>query len=153
MRGRLVDRRWLWPLVGIIVFVLACLALGWWQWDRAQSASGTARNLAYALEWPSFAGFAIYMLVKAIKLERVKDEPAAEEIDGADRAGSTGQKSAEAVEDRRSPTPAVAAPAPPGTTAWTARRPSIPADDPDDELVSYNRYLASLNAAEQRDSR
>jgi DNA-binding transcriptional regulator of glucitol operon len=43
----------------VIVAALACLALGWWQWQRFESASGTGQNLGYALQWPFFAAFVV----------------------------------------------------------------------------------------------
>lgn len=156
-----MDRRWLWPIVGVTAFVLACLALGWWQWDRAQSASGTARNLAYALEWPSFAAFAIYMVVKGFHLERAKsdeDDPANLHA-ATEPADAPTPADAPVVEpDRASEAAPSGSRAPqrrdasPGATPWTARRPAIPEDDPDTDLVSYNRYLAALNAADQQDA-
>lgn len=172
-----MDRRWLWPIAGVTVFVFACLALGWWQWDRAQSASGTARNLAYALEWPSFAAFAIYMVVKGFSLERAKSEedapgnpgaaaapvdaPTAGTAPHADTAPAAVTPTADTPAAEPDPASASAASAsrvpqrrsaPVGATPWTARRPAIPEDDPDTDLVSYNRYLAALNAADQQDA-
>lgn len=183
-----MDRRWLWPLVGVVAFVIACLLLGWWQWDRSQSASGTARNIAYALEWPSFAGFAIYMVIRAVKLERTKvEEEARADVESTavqptgtayNGSGATSAESPQRSETQPSANwsaatqssanrQCISAPSSPadpparaeqrartqpGGTAWTAHRPvSIPDDDP--ELASYNRYLAMLNAADQRDAR
>ena len=50
------------PALIVLVILAAggCLALGWWQWTRFQSASGTFQNLGYALQWPAFAGFCVY---------------------------------------------------------------------------------------------
>src|SRR6201996_2962788 len=44
----------------VIVAACGCLALGWWQWTRFQSMSGTFQNLGYALQWPLFAWFCVY---------------------------------------------------------------------------------------------
>ncbi|MGB6108376.1 MAG: hypothetical protein WBF86_11255, partial [Mycobacterium sp.] len=41
----------------VITAAAGCLALGWWQWTRYESTSGTFQNLGYALQWPFFAGF------------------------------------------------------------------------------------------------
>lgn len=167
MRARVVDRRWLWPFVGVALFVAACVLLAWWQWDRSQSVSGTARNLAYALEWPSFAGFAVYMLIRAIRLERAESaEDAADSADADDvnadhsatESGPTADAaravSADAVSvdvtgsaDGRAGTPVVPRQQP---KVWTARRPSDVADpEPDPDLDQYNQYLAMLNAADE----
>jgi DNA-binding transcriptional regulator of glucitol operon len=67
-------RRW-----GLIVLVLlaacGCLALGWWQWTRYESASGTFQNLGYALQWPFFAAFCVYAYRTFIRLEAAPPEP------------------------------------------------------------------------------
>ena len=48
---------------------MACLALGWWQWERYESASGTGQNLGYALQWPVFAAFVVYAYRKFVRYE------------------------------------------------------------------------------------
>ena len=52
-----------------------CLALGWWQWTRFQSASGSFQNLGYALQWPAFAAFCIYAYYKFVRYEDAPPEP------------------------------------------------------------------------------
>ena len=62
----------------IVLVILAaggCLALGWWQWTRFQSASGTFQNLGYALQWPAFAGFCVYAYRKFVRYEEAPPEP------------------------------------------------------------------------------
>ena len=53
-----------------------CLALGWWQWTRFESASGTFQNLGYALQWPLFAGFCVYAYYKFVRYEQTPPTPA-----------------------------------------------------------------------------
>jgi DNA-binding transcriptional regulator of glucitol operon len=53
----------------VILAAGGCLALGWWQWTRFQSASGTFQNLGYALQWPTFAGFCVYAYRKFVRYE------------------------------------------------------------------------------------
>jgi DNA-binding transcriptional regulator of glucitol operon len=53
----------------VIVAALVCLALGWWQWQRFESASGTGQNLGYALQWPLFAAFVVYAYRKFVRYE------------------------------------------------------------------------------------
>ena len=53
----------------VILAAVGCLALGWWQWTRFQSASGTFQNLGYALQWPAFAGFCVYAYRKFVRYE------------------------------------------------------------------------------------
>ena len=59
------------PALIVLVILAAggCLALGWWQWTRFQSVSGTFQNLGYALQWPAFAGFCIYAYRKFVRYE------------------------------------------------------------------------------------
>lgn len=81
-----VDRRFLKPgwLAGhalVLVAFLICLRLGWWQWDRTHDADGTMQNLAYAVLWPAFGGGFIYMWVRFLQLEKVKDAADDQDID------------------------------------------------------------------------
>jgi DNA-binding transcriptional regulator of glucitol operon len=43
----------------VLVVVTACLALGWWQLERA--LSGNTLSWVYTFEWPFFAIYAVYM--------------------------------------------------------------------------------------------
>lgn len=56
-------------IIGVIIAAGGCLALGWWQWSRFESNSGTFQNLGYALQWPMFAGFCVYAYRKFIRYE------------------------------------------------------------------------------------
>ena len=60
----------------MLVFLAAggCLALGWWQWTRFQSTSGSFQNLGYALQWPAFAGFCVYAYRKFVRYEEAPPE-------------------------------------------------------------------------------
>ena len=62
-------------LIALVILAAAgCLALGWWQWTRFQSASGTFQNLGYALQWPAFAAFCIYAYRKFVRYEEAPPE-------------------------------------------------------------------------------
>lgn len=61
----------------VIVAAGGCLALGWWQWSRWESTSGSFQNLGYALQWPLFAGFCVYAYRKFIRYEESPPAPAA----------------------------------------------------------------------------
>ncbi|UGT60254.1 transcriptional regulator [Nocardia asteroides] len=102
----------------VVVAALACLALGWWQWERFESSSGTGQNLGYALQWPLFAGFVVFAYFRFVRLER-DDEEAAE----------------------APPRPSAAREIPAGILP---ERPAAARDD-DPELAAYNSYLAELN--------
>jgi DNA-binding transcriptional regulator of glucitol operon len=58
-----------------IAAAAGCLALGWWQWTRFQSPSGTFQNLGYALQWPLFAWFCVYAYRKFVRYEEIPPEP------------------------------------------------------------------------------
>lgn len=63
-------------IIGVIIAASACLALGWWQWSRFESNSGTFQNLGYALQWPMFAAFCVYAYRKFIRYEEAPSEAA-----------------------------------------------------------------------------
>ncbi|CAJ1499410.1 hypothetical protein [[Mycobacterium] burgundiense] len=64
------TRRRRWALIALVILAAGgCLALGWWQWTRYESNSGTFQNLGYAFQWPFFAGFCIFAYRKFVRLE------------------------------------------------------------------------------------
>ena len=100
-----------------------CLALGWWQWSRWESNSGSFQNLGYALQWPLFAGFCIFAYRKFIRLEQ-----------GGSKAPRDNGDDTEIPEDLQ--------PERPG-----------PATRPDDPVLNeYNAYLAELAEKDKRTS-
>jgi hypothetical protein len=62
---RLVTRGWLARHALAAVLVAGCLALGWWQIRRA--AGGNALSWAYAVEWPVFAGFVVFIWWREVR--------------------------------------------------------------------------------------
>lgn len=108
----------------VVVAALAFLALGWWQWERFESASGTAQNLGYALQWPLFAAFAVFAYFRFVRLESEAEESA---------------------EESRPARPSrVATPREIPAGLLPERPKAARADDP--VLEEYNRYLAALHA-------
>jgi hypothetical protein len=105
---------WLVRHVLAAILVVVFLALGWWQIGRA--ASGNVLSYAYAVEWPVFAGFVIFVWVKEVRRERAS------------------RSSLDPVEP------------PPLRAARPARVGPGYDDSDDDQLAAYNRYLAWLNA-------
>ncbi|WP_433713797.1 transcriptional regulator [Nocardia sp. CA-084685] len=115
-------------IVLVIIAALACLALGWWQWERFESASGTGQNLGYALQWPLFAGFAVFAYFRFVRLESEADkEPE------ADSAPAKPRRAAKVVAPREIP------------AGLLPERPKAARDD-DPVLAEYNKYLAELHA-------
>lgn len=105
---------WLVRHVLAAILVVAFLALGWWQIGRA--ASGNLLSYAYAVEWPVFAGFVIFVWVKEVRREK------------AARGSSDGEQ-----------------PPPLRATRAVRAGPGYD-DGDDEQLAAYNRYLAWLNA-------
>ncbi len=62
----------------VAVAASGCLALGWWQWNRWESGSGSFQNLGYALQWPMFAAFCVYAYRKFVVYEQSPPEPRAD---------------------------------------------------------------------------
>jgi hypothetical protein len=123
-----VRRTWLSPQsialhLTILVLEGGFGALTWWQLGRA--LSGNTLSWFYALEWPFFGLYALYMWWSL--LER---EPR------ADRALAIGVH-----------TPA-------STTGPPRHEPPLKLNDKareaDEELAAYNRYLAELSASGKR---
>ncbi|WFE27163.1 hypothetical protein O7623_28605 [Solwaraspora sp. WMMD791] len=130
---------WILRHLAMLVVVAGFLALGWWQISRA--AAGNTLSWAYAVEWPVFAAFVVFIWAREVRQVLRRADP------GADRPDP------ESVPTSAAPTSAptaLAAPAP----APAIRRPvrirsahSTPVTEPDDpQLAAYNDYLAWLNA-------
>jgi hypothetical protein len=122
---RLVTPRWLLVHAGVVVAVVTCLALGWWQVRRA--AEGNPLSFGYAVEWPVFAAFVIFVWVREMRTTRRR------ESGGAPPRPPSGEPDRSLDPARRGPV-----------------RSPVAYDDTDDpQLAAYNRYLAWLNANPQ----
>jgi DNA-binding transcriptional regulator of glucitol operon len=102
-------------IILVIVAACGCLALGWWQWTRFQSPSGTFQNLGYALQWPLFAWFCVYAYRNFVRYEEAPPERR--------KNGAVTEIPAGLLPERPKPVPP-------------------PPDDP--ALQEYNAYLAEL---------
>jgi DNA-binding transcriptional regulator of glucitol operon len=103
----------------MVFLVAAFLVLGWWQIDRARG--GNALSFGYAIEWPAFAIFVIFVWYREIRNERgARPEPV---------------KIAEPVLVRARDLAPVPAPA--------AEPAGLPVES-DPELEEYNRLLGWL---------
>jgi DNA-binding transcriptional regulator of glucitol operon len=102
-------------ILGVIVAASGCLALGWWQWTRFESNSGTFQNLGYAVQWPMFAAFCVYAYRKFIHYEESPPE-------SVDTTGDVTEIPAGLLPER----------------------PSAPRQEQDVTLREYNSYLAEL---------
>lgn len=138
--GTLDAMRWLWTPawiarhVAMVVLVVGFLGLGWWQISRA--TAGNNLSWGYAVEWPIFAGFVVYVWWREVRLARHNAETAAQPpADPAD-APAVEPPPAATIGSR----PAVRRP------VRVTRVPvnATPGDDAD--LAAYNDYLSWLNA-------
>jgi len=111
---------WIVVHLSVLVLVVGFLALGWWQVNRA--AEGNLLSYGYAVEWPAFAGFLIFVWIREMrKAVRSGTEPAAE---------------ADAVPVKTATV----------RSATRGARKAAAYDDSDDPaLAAYNHYLAWLN--------
>ena len=64
---RFLTPGWLLRHVAMVVLVAAFLALGWWQIGRARG--GNMLSFGYAIEWPVFALFVIFVWTREIRAE------------------------------------------------------------------------------------
>lgn len=134
---RLLSPRWLVVHLLVLLVVGAFLGLGWWQVDRARG--GNTLSFGYALEWPLFAGFVVYVWVKEMRSDRrgadPPSTPPAVEVP-ADLAGQPGYLPFGITPTRGG--------APTRSGASADGGPGV--DDSDPDLVAYNRYLEWLAA-------
>ncbi|CAM05524.1 DNA-binding transcriptional regulator of glucitol operon [Saccharopolyspora erythraea NRRL 2338] len=142
MNRSLLTPRW---LLLHLLFLAATIATGFlarWQWDRAHEAGGSAQNLGYALMWPLFGAFTIFLWVRVARMHKVAEAvPALPETGTAEAAPSisgAAAASAEQAAEKHRRRPLVPPPAPPVD------------DDEDPAMAEYNRYLAELNEADRR---
>ncbi|MFD2766513.1 hypothetical protein [Micromonospora eburnea] len=127
--------KWLWTPawiarhVAMVVLVAGFLGLGWWQVTRA--AGGNSLSFGYAIEWPVFAGFVVFVWWREVRHARRGPR---EEHPSPPSSAAAGPEPAAA-------TPAVRRP------VRVTRVPAAPvAGAEDGELADYNRYLSWLNA-------
>jgi hypothetical protein len=114
---RLLTPGWLAWHALMVAAVVTMLWLGAWQLSRA--AGGNALSWGYAIQWPVFAGFTVFLWSREVR--RVRR--------GGPAAGA--------------PT---AAPGPVITRGASGPAEAAYDDSDDPELAAYNRYLAWLSA-------
>ncbi|MEV6695264.1 hypothetical protein AB0M35_27705 [Micromonospora sp. NPDC051196] len=148
---RLWTPAWIARHVAMVVLVTAFLALGWWQVSRA--AAGNAISWGYAVEWPIFAGFVVFVWWREVRHALRDPEASTESVGGAATTGGapddgdpTAVERADAVKVGRAGGPAGVRPRPGiGRPVRVTRTVDGHGED-DAELAAYNRYLSWLNA-------
>ncbi|SCG51829.1 hypothetical protein GA0070614_2051 [Micromonospora coxensis] len=129
---RLWTPAWIVRHVAMVVLVVGFLALGWWQISRA--ASGNTLSWAYAVEWPIFAGFVVFVWWREVR-HTLRGRPAA-----APEAATAPTEPVTPGDAASGPTPAVRRP------VRVTRVPATSGGPEDADLAEYNRYLTWLNA-------
>jgi DNA-binding transcriptional regulator of glucitol operon len=115
----------------MVLLTAACLVLGWWQIDRARG--GNALSFGYAIEWPAFAIFVVFVWYREVRNERGGARP--EPVRISEPVLVRAKDSAPAVD---------AAPMLEAAPAVDAVK--APEDEGDPELAEYNQLLAWLAA-------
>ncbi|MEV4122498.1 hypothetical protein [Micromonospora sp. NPDC049645] len=127
---RLWTPAWIARHVAMVVLAVGFLGLGWWQISRA--TAGNSLSWGYAVEWPIFAGFVVYVWWREVKLARRRvaeaDAPPADPTVEPAPAVTVGSR------------PAVRRP------VRVSRAPAAEDVVEDSDLAAYNRYLSWLNA-------
>ncbi|MBX6748288.1 MAG: hypothetical protein IRY85_01250 [Micromonosporaceae bacterium] len=137
MHGLRADRRWRrvatpgWIAAHALAlaFVTACLLLGRWQIGRA--AEGNLLSYGYAVQWPAFAAFAVWVWISEMRKTLRQSGPAA--ADAPD--GAEPDTSDQTVRSQ-----------PPPSRPRRPRNEAAYDDSDDPALAAYNHYLAWLNA-------
>lgn len=154
----LLTARWLLLHLLFVAAVVATGFLAWWQWDRAHEAGGSFQNLGYALQWPMFGAFTLFLWYRVARMH-LHETFASEGTDAqsSDAQSSDAQSPDAQSSDARAADGAGRAPAgsiEPGALGRSNRRLVPPpaervdsAEDP--QMAEYNRYLAELNSADE----
>lgn len=159
--GSVFKVKWLPGHLLVVVAVLVCLRLGWWQWDRTREAEGTLQNFAYAILWPAFGASFIYMWWRFLSLEagreaqeeREMDEDLAllSEQDAGSRDEAVAGSPAPAGVQQEVTEPDVIEPTEDADRAnWFVGTVEEADEDSDPELAAYNRALAALAEEDRR---
>lgn len=159
---RLCTPAWLARHLAAFALVAAFLALGWWQISRA--AAGNALSWAYAVEWPVFAGFVVFLWFREVRrtlapehAESAESVPYPESAPRPDgERPEHGERTARADPPASKGRPARIQVRPPvrssrmaamaAGVAAGARADADGVADDDPDLAAYNHYLSWLAA-------
>lgn len=132
--GRVIfSRRWIGRHVLVLALFVGFLALGWWQYLRAEGGNG--RSWGYTFMWPLFALFLIFFWWRMVQM------------DAAEQAEQDQQDDTPQVQE---PTPVASGPVRKELArrqAARARSTTALQEEPDEAMDAYNDYLARLNAS------
>lgn len=133
---RLWTPAWIARHVAMVVLVTTFLGLGWWQVSRA--AAGNAISWGYAVEWPIFAGFVVFVWWREVR-HALRAAPAPAPGGEVTAPASDDHRAASGEDGTERPRAGIRRP------VRVTRVPDGPGED-DADLAAYNRYLSWLNA-------
>ena len=162
--SRFLRPGWVVGHVLVLIAMLVCFRLAWWQLDRSEETDGTIQNVGYALLWPAFGVAFVYMWVKFMRLEVERSEQEEQEhqeslelmlaeaesftSEAAGVATVTGDgRPGDGSGGDRAGTMEASAP---GDQAGDPGRIVDDGADEDPELAAYNRALAALAEKDRR---
>ena len=61
-----------WHVLLLVAAVITTLLLARWQWMRFQSGTGSLQNLGYAMQWPFFGAFLVFIYRAGMRMENEK---------------------------------------------------------------------------------
>jgi hypothetical protein len=149
VRNRWLTKRAVLATLAVVVWAPGCLLAGWWQATVAMS--GNTLSYLYAVEWPAFAVFGVF-----VWWHLVHDDPDTVGARGVARLrAAAAARAAGGGAARDAAAPVAAAPVRHAVAgrvevgvaggARVAGEPGAGTDaDADEELREYNEYLASL---------
>ncbi|MEU5548962.1 MULTISPECIES: hypothetical protein [unclassified Micromonospora] len=144
---RLWTPAWIARHVALVVLVTTFLSLGWWQVSRA--AAGNAISWGYAVEWPIFAGFVVFVWWREVR-HTLREQPTAESGDSTGAPDTSTAPDTSAGGDQAgviAGTPEADRPRSGfRRPVRVARATAVEEVSDDADLAAYNRYLSWLNA-------
>ncbi|MFV2102724.1 hypothetical protein [Micromonospora sp. LOL_024] len=139
---RLWTPAWIFRHAAMVVLVITFLTLGWWQVSRA--SAGNAISWGYAVEWPIFAGFVVFVWWREVR--HALGDRSTTDVAGSAQRGTGLADDAATI----GTTAGLAGTAGAGRPRPGIRRPvratRVTAGEGDADLAAYNRYLSWLNA-------
>ncbi|MEP6980780.1 MAG: hypothetical protein ABJA16_08470 [Nakamurella sp.] len=164
---RFLRPAWVVGHVLVLIAMLVCFRLAWWQLARSEETDGTIQNVGYALLWPAFGVAFVYMWVKFIRLElerTAQDEQDHQELlesmlaeaesFTAEAAGVASVTASDGSDDGDAEVVAgtMEGSAPPDQLSGFNDVVGIVDDEDQDdaELIAYNRALAALAEKDRR---
>lgn len=139
---RFIAVRWFLGHLAIALVAACFLRLGWWQWEHARR--GNTLSYGYAVQWPVFAAFGIFLWIRVVRDHHVRRsaDHSRNDVDREDPSAvaQTAAGSSWSLHPELIPAPVVA-----DGVSRAATEQSTDAD-----LAAYNELLAWLHVDPSR---